>query len=81
LNEKDSNHSENENNKMIHISALPDDDVNDESRFGSPFNNALNKYMNSKNSNIAMLNQDVNYYQSSTETKTQNKFTGVKKSK
>lgn len=65
---------------MIHISALPED-MNDDNGFTSPFNSALNKYVNSKNNNFAALSQETNYYQSASETKPQNRFTGVKKSK
>ena len=80
LNDKDSNNSANENDKMIHISALPEE-MNYENGFTSPFNNALNKYMNSKNNNFAIVNQEANYYQPSTESKTQDKFSDAKKSK
>lgn len=80
FNEKDSSHSTNDNDKMIHISALPED-MNDDNGFKSPFSGALNKYANSKANNFAALSQEPNYYQSATDAKPHNRFTGVKKSK
>lgn len=76
INERGSDHSYDENQKLLHVSALPDD-INEHNDVPSPFNNAINlyKFNNAKANN---KRQNSNYYQSSTMNKRSNKFVANK---
>ena len=69
-------HSNDEKEKLLHISAIPEE-LNEDVDEVSPFRSAINKYITTNNGKLSNKRQYNNVYQSSTATQ-QNKVVGNK---
>lgn len=78
LNEKGSDESLNENEKLLHVSALPEE-FNEEPDNVPPFNNAINKYK-LNNAKTHTKKGNSKFYKSSAMGKRTNKIKGMKSS-